>query len=135
MSALIQPVAAPAGAWRRLRRPAYAVLTAALLTVLIVYVVRHGGWPAALAGAVAADLGLALGGGRGLARGQLHPRAVGLYNAAHRFWGPVALIAVAATGLLGTGWLVFGLAWALHIALDRAVGYGLRTPDGFQRGA
>ena len=30
-------------------------------------------------------------------------------------------------------WLVGALAWALHVAIDRAVGYGLRTPDGFQR--
>lgn len=27
----------------------------------------------------------------------------------------------------------FGLAWLVHIAADRALGYGLRTPDGWQR--
>jgi Domain of unknown function (DUF4260) len=27
-----------------------------------------------------------------------------------------------------------GLAWLAHVALDRALGYGLRGRDGFQRG-
>ena len=31
------------------------------------------------------------------------------------------------------GFLIGALAWAFHVALDRAVGYGLRTRDGFQR--
>ncbi|CAN0597699.1 unnamed protein product, partial [Laminaria digitata] len=26
-----------------------------------------------------------------------------------------------------------GLAWALHVAVDRALGFGLRTPAGDQR--
>jgi hypothetical protein len=28
---------------------------------------------------------------------------------------------------------VGALVWGFHVCLDRAVGYGLRTPDGFQR--
>jgi hypothetical protein len=28
-----------------------------------------------------------------------------------------------------------GLGWLAHIAIDRAVGYGLRSPAGFQRHA
>jgi hypothetical protein len=47
--------------------------------------------------------------------------------------GPAALVAVAAAGPLGHAWLVGGLAWGAHVALDRAVGYGLRTREGFQR--
>ena len=34
---------------------------------------------------------------------------------------------------LRLGYLVGALAWAFHISLDRALGYGLRTRDGFQR--
>jgi hypothetical protein len=79
------------------------------------------------------DLALLLGAGRGLAPGQLHPRAVALYNALHRAWGPLLLAALVAAGVLGTGFLVGALAWGLHIAIDRVAGYGLRTPDGFQR--
>ena len=55
-----------------------------------------------------------------------------LYNLLHRFGGPAALAALALTVLPET-WLVGALAWALHGAVDRTVGYGLRTPDGFQR--
>jgi uncharacterized protein DUF4260 len=29
--------------------------------------------------------------------------------------------------------LAAALAWAVHVSLDRAIGYGLRTPEGFQR--
>jgi hypothetical protein len=57
---------------------------------------------------------------------------VPVYNAVHRFWGPVAL-GLAAAFFLPAGFFVGALAWALHVSLDRALGYGLRTPDGFQR--
>jgi hypothetical protein len=49
-----------------------------------------------------------------------------VYNAVHRFAGPILLALV-------PGLLVGAVAWALHIAVDRTVGYGLRGPDGFQR--
>lgn len=101
---------------------------------MIFQAAEHGDWAARAAGLVAPDIALAFGGGRGLARGQLHPRAVGLYNAVHRFWGPLGLIAIALTGALSFGWLVLGLAWLTHIALDRSCGYGLRDARGFQRG-
>jgi hypothetical protein len=124
-----------ASALKRTRRVAYAVLLAALAAAVVFEVSKHGHWGAALAGTLAPDLALLLGAGPGLARGQLHPRAVGSYNAVHRFFGPAALIGAASLGLLGAGWLIGGLAWSLHIALDRVAGYGLRTKDGFQRGA
>lgn len=79
------------------------------------------------------DVALLFGAGRGLERGQLHPRAVPLYNALHRFWGPLALAVLAVAAGLPAAWLVGALAWAAHVAVDRAVGYGLRTRDGFQR--
>jgi hypothetical protein len=116
------------------RRAAYALLAAALLGALVLELVRHstGWWQLAVFGA-GPDVALLLGIGRGLARGQLHPRAVPLYNALHRFWGPAALAGVALAAGLPRGYLVGALAWGLHVAVDRAVGYGLRTRDGFQR--
>lgn len=125
----------PTSTAMRLRpaRITYAVLTALLLASLLFEAVGHGHWGALAAGLLAPDLALLAGGGSGLARGQLHPRAVGLYNAAHRFWGPLALLAAASAGLLGPGWFVAGLAWCLHVALDRSLGYGLRDAEGFQR--
>ena len=114
-------------------RVLYAAVLAAFLTATVFEVANHGGVGPALAGGLGPDLALLLGVGAGLAPGQLHPRAVPLYNAVHRFWGPVALVAVASLGLLGGGWLVAGLAWGVHVALDRGVGYGLRTREGFQQ--
>jgi hypothetical protein len=58
---------------------------------------------------------------------------VGPYSTVHRFWGPIALAALAARGVLSAGFLIGALTWAFHIALDRALGYGLRTRDGYQR--
>jgi hypothetical protein len=107
-------------------RIAYAGLAAALLTASIVLMARDGHLWQFFAFGAAPDLALFAGIGAGLAKGQLHPRAVPLYNALHRFPGPVILAFV-------PGFLLAALAWGLHIAIDRAVGYGLRSPDGFQR--
>jgi hypothetical protein len=115
------------------RRLAYAALAALLLAATAFEAAKHGLWLPAVVGLVAPDLTLAFGGGAGLARGQLHPRAVGLYNAVHRFWGPLVLLAAASFGVLGLGWFVAGAAWAAHVAVDRSAGYGLRDPAGFQR--
>jgi hypothetical protein len=115
-------------------RMAYAALGALLLTALVLETVKHGTgyWQIAVFG-LGPDIALLFGAGAGLARGQLHPSAVGLYNLLHRFWGPLVLAALAASGLLPVGFLIGALAWAFHVALDRAIGYGLRTRDGFQR--
>jgi hypothetical protein len=110
------------------------VLLAATLTATVLVVAAHGRLGAALAGGLGPDLALLFGAGAGLAPGQIHPRAVPLYNAVHRLTGPALLTGAAAAGLIGPGWLVAGLAWAAHVALDRTVGYGLRTPEGHQRG-
>jgi hypothetical protein len=116
------------------RRLAYATLAALLLAATVLEAVKHGTgyWQLAAFG-IGPDVALFLGAGRGLVQGQLHPRAVGLYNLLHRFWGPLALLALAGTGLVPLGFVIGGLTWAFHIALDRTVGYGLRTRDGFQR--
>jgi len=130
MSVHAPSIAAPSALVRRL---AYGALLAALLTATVLEVAAHGHLGAALAGGLGPDLALFLGMGKGLAKGQLHPRAVPVYNAVHRYHGPVALVAAASVGLLGLGWLIAGLAWGVHVALDRTVGYGLRTREGFQR--
>jgi Domain of unknown function (DUF4260) len=116
------------------RRLAYATLTALLLSATVLEAVKQGTgyWQLAAFG-FGPDVALFYGAGRGLAKGQLHPRAVGLYNLLHRFWGPLALLTLAGVGLLPLGFFIGALAWAFHIALDRTVGYGLRTRDGFQR--
>ena len=115
------------------RRSAYGALAGVLLAAAVfVLVDRDTGWWQFFAFGAMPDIALFLGIGTGLAKGQLHPRAVPLYNALHRFAGPIAF-AVVAAAFLPAGYLVGALAWGLHIAVDRVAGYGLRTPDGFQR--
>ena len=122
----------------RLRSPAgriaYATLGALLLAAIVFEAVKHGTGYWQIAGfGFGPDLALFYGAGSGLKKGQLHPRAVGAYNLVHRFWGPVALAVLASVALIPLGFFIGALAWAFHIALDRALGYGLRTGDGFQR--
>jgi hypothetical protein len=114
-------------------RLAYATAAALLLAVIAAEAITHGAYWQIAAFAIAPDLALIYGGGRDLARGQIHPRAVRAYNLLHRLWGPLALAALSALGVISIGFLVGALTWAFHIALDRALGYGLRTRDGFQR--
>jgi hypothetical protein len=85
--------------------------------------------------AIAPDLSFVFAGGAGLQKGQLHPRAVPIYNAAHSLIGPTLLAALVLL-LLGPGpWLAAALAWAAHIGADRAIGFGPRAKSGFQRGS
>ena len=78
------------------------------------------------------DLALVAGMGPGLQPGRLHPRAVPAYNALHSLLGPIAVAAAGA--LLSVEVLAIGLVWLSHVLMDRSIGYGLRTPDGWQRG-
>ena len=68
------------------------MLAALLLASIAALAIRRstGYWQIAAFG-FAPDVALFYGAGRGLAHGQIHPRAVGAYNAVHRFWGPIAL--------------------------------------------
>jgi len=55
-----------------------------------------------------------------------------LYNAVHTYVSPAILlgIAVLAGGLT---WIaVAGVAWVFHVAVDRALGYGLKLDDAFE---
>ena len=61
------------------------------------------------------------------------PKAGALaYNAVHSYLAPAALVAVAT--LAGWTWGVpVALVWAAHIGIDRALGYGLKSPESFQQ--
>ncbi len=73
-----------------------------------------------------------LGVGQTTARGQLAPRAVPLFNAMHHPAVPLALLAVAATGVLPAFWLVGAMAWLSHVVVDWGMGDGLRSADGYR---
>jgi len=52
------------------------------------------------------------------------------YNAAHSYIGAVSAL-VAGLMLSSATWLGVGLIWCAHIGFDRALGYGLKYPEGF----
>ncbi|MDG4833825.1 DUF4260 domain-containing protein [Solwaraspora sp. WMMD1047] len=58
------------------------------------------------------------------------------YNLGHSYTLPALLgaVAVAAAAMdEPADWLgVLAAAWVFHIAVDRALGYGLKTPEGFE---
>lgn len=107
-----------------LTRIAHAVLAAGLLWFAMS--TFGPGTPLFWAGLVLPDVAL-FGGGAG---GALNPAWVPLYNALHTWWTPalLGLVALALPVLVP-----FALGWAFHVAWDRMLGYGLRTPEGLQR--
>jgi hypothetical protein len=92
------------------------------------------GW-LAIGFAIMPDLSFFAGIGQPVQKGQMPPRAIPFYNAAHSLIGPVTLLAGAVA--LGPNMTLVGagLAWATHIMVDRTVGYGMRDRDGFQESA
>lgn len=119
-----------------LRRTAYTVAAVALLAAAIAaFVAVDAGWWVFPVFLIGPDLAFLAGIGHSdrLERGQMPSRAVPAYNALHRIWAPLAVGLVAAAGLLPPVLLVGALVWGFHISFDRALGYGLRTRDGFQR--
>jgi hypothetical protein len=116
-----------------MKKVAYAGLGFIAAGIAIALVVtQHASWWQLVLFAIAPDLSFLAGMGGGLARGQLHPRAVPIYNAVHRYWAPVVLVVVTLV-LHSPEWLAAGLAWIAHISFDRSLGFGLRTREGFQR--
>jgi hypothetical protein len=116
-----------------LRRLVYAGLGLVGAGLAIAAVVtQHASWWQLVVFSMAPDLSFLAGMSSGLARGQLHPRAVPLYNAVHRYWAPAVLVVVTLV-LHSPEWLAAGLAWTAHISFDRSLGFGLRTKEGFQR--
>ena len=96
---------------------------AALAIATALYGVRGGGWVLFAALLLAPDLSM-LGYQAGPAAG------AACYNAAHTYLVPIALGVVGlAAGRAAVPLLA--LIWAAHIGLDRALGYGLKYPDGF----
>ena len=81
------------------------------------------------------DIALLLGIGANLDLGQLHPRAVWVYNLLHAW--RLAPVLMLGGGLLlphSPLWLG-GLAWMAHIGIDRTFGFGPRDAAGRQRAA
>lgn len=99
---------------------------------IAVVVTQHATWWPLVVFAIAPDLSFLAGMSGGLQRGQLHPRAVPIYNAVHRYWAPVVLVVIAFF-VQSPAWIAAGLAWIAHISFDRSLGFGLRTAEGFQR--
>ena len=131
--------AAPRPAWlATARRTGWLGLGLAALAFGGLEVANHGPWALALLIAllVAPDLTFFMGlkQARETEPGQLPPVAVPWYNAAHRAWVPVLLLAVyTVSPLTWAPLFAAGLGWLAHIAIDRAAGYGLRSAAGFQR--
>ena len=103
------------------RIPLYSLLGIGLLGASVALAVDTGAWGLLALGLLGPDI--ALLGLRG--DGRLRPRAVPVYNALHRFWGPAAVALISPP---------LAVAWAAHVAVDRACGFGLRAPDGSIRG-
>ena len=109
------------------RVEAGAVALAALVAVVTVY---PDWWWMVLAAFLAFDLSML---------GYLRSTAAGAttYNAVHNYAFP-ALAALAALALepVSEAWSttagVLACAWAFHVGVDRALGYGLKLPDSFR---
>ncbi|SNU01416.1 protein of unknown function [Ruaniaceae bacterium KH17] len=111
---------------------------ALLLLVAVVAACVTWGWRATVIAVVFGMLPDATLIGAFAERGRLKSSRVRGYNFAHSPSLACAIIGVGAIGWLATSatsggyWpaLLAGLAWLMHIAVDRLVGYGLRAPDG-----
>ncbi|MEV0495144.1 DUF4260 family protein [Streptomyces atratus] len=119
-------------------RAAWGLLAVLLLIWLVFETAKYGGWVivAAVAGVVAPDLPFLVGIRGPHQHGRLSRRAVPVHNLLHR---PVVAVVVMLACLVPGSPAVavplfnFGLAWLVHIAADRALGFGLRTAEGRRR--
>jgi hypothetical protein len=116
------------------RRAGYAVagVIAGGLTALIASRADKPARTCALTFLLLPDVPFVLGLRPAIVAGQLHPGMVPAYNATHRLAG-AATCCAAAPALRSPAIGAAGLAWLTHICFDRAVGFGLRAPDGWLR--
>ena len=93
-----------------------------LFSLGVCKLVRHASWLLFAVLILAPDIGMI---------GYLRGTRIGAwsYNAFHSYVGPV--IALAGTLAFSRALVPLALIWAAHIALDRALGYGLKYPDAF----
>jgi hypothetical protein len=103
--------------------------------------IKHGGPSAYLffVGAIGPDIPLFAQLFLRHRKGQLHRAVVPWYNVLHFPLLPLVLIAFFSfygdTNDQSAPGFTLGVAWLAHIAVDRAIGYGLRDRNGWQRGA
>jgi hypothetical protein len=104
-----------------LQRSEYAAVALALGLILWLL---FPGWTVFLTALAAPDLAIL-----GYALGPV--LGARIYNAVHVLTGPALLFVIG----VWIGWLPardIALIWALHIAIDRALGFGLKLPAGFR---
>lgn len=125
-----------------IKRAGWAVAAVVVGAFALFEAVKYGGWAwgAAGVGLLGPDLAfLAAIGAPVPEHGRLPARAVRSYNLLHRCPLPVGAMAISALVPISHAafvpWFVLGLAWLTHIALDRALGFGLRAADGRIAGA
>lgn len=95
---------------------------------------QHGvGLVVLLAFGIVPHLAVLAGIGQPHLHGQMPPRAVPLFNAMHHPAVPLAMLGLAAAGILSPFWFVGALAWLSHIVVDLGFGQNLRTADGWRR--
>ena len=117
------------------RRLAWLAAFLAVMGVAILEIGRHDlGWLPIVAFLIFPDLAMLAGIGQPHQKRQLPARAVPFYNTLHQPLLPLAFLAIVVAIGAAPFWFFGAFAWMAHIAIDRAVGYGLRTPDGWQRG-
>jgi hypothetical protein len=102
----------------------------ALLAVVAVAVLYPGWWWVLLAAFLVFDLSM-LGYVRSTTAGATS------YNLVHNYAFPAlagltALVIQASFPAASTAAGVLACAWAFHVGVDRALGYGLKMPDGFR---
>lgn len=118
-------------------RALWAIAALAGFGIVIWCCTLWGGWAITLAVVMIIFPDLALIGAFAGA-GLLKPHRVPLYNYLHMLLAPAILFVIGAaafffTGGFDSGFWALGLAgftWLVHIAMDRAFGFGLRAPDG-----
>jgi hypothetical protein len=117
------------------------VVAVVMLGLAVMEMVAHQGAAitTGVVGLVLPDVSFLVGIGRPHERGQLPRITVPFYNTLHRVWLPLAGLVFLAfdwqTNEQAGPYITLFLGWLAHVFIDRAFGFGLRTKDGWQRGA